>query len=160
MDIIENWPRERWHETSVQVSGFRVLTRSIRIQTQGEGDVLDITRSVQEHISEAGLHCGTVTVFVQGSTAALTTVEFEPGLVSDLCDLFERLAPCNAKYQRNQRCDDGNGHSYVRASILGPSITVPFVQGLMTLGTWQQIVVLDFDNRPRQREIVVQIMGE
>jgi secondary thiamine-phosphate synthase enzyme len=115
---------------------------------------------VQERISEAGLKRGTVTVFVQGSTAALTTVEYEPGLISDLRGLFERLAPGDAQYQHDQRWHDGNGHSHLRASLLGPSLTIPFADGFMTLGTWQQIVVLDFDNRPRHREIVVQIMGE
>jgi secondary thiamine-phosphate synthase enzyme len=160
MEIIKNWPSERWRETSTHGNGFRVITGSIRIHTQGEGDVVDITRSIQERINEAGLKRGTVTIFVQGSTAALTTVEFEPGLVSDLKNVFERIAPSNADYQHNNRWQDGNGHSHVRASLLGPSLTIPFTDGYMTLGTWQQIVVIDFDNRPRHREIVVQMMGE
>lgn len=160
MDIIQNWRTDRWREPAVHVSGFRVITRNIRIQTQGDGDVLDVTRAVQECINEAGLKHGTVTVFVQGSTAALTTVEYEPGLISDLRDLFDRIAPSNLVYQHDQRWHDGNGHSHVRASLLGPSLTIPFADGFMTLGTWQQIVVVDFDTRPRHREIVVQMMGE
>ncbi|MEI6043372.1 MAG: secondary thiamine-phosphate synthase enzyme YjbQ [Chloroflexota bacterium] len=160
MDIIQNWPSERWREGSTHMSGFRVVTRSIRIQTQGDGDVVDVTRPVQERIGEVGLKRGTVTVFVQGSTAALTTVEYEPGLISDLRGLFERIAPSNIPYQHDQRWHDGNGHSHLRASLLGPSLTIPFAEGFMTLGTWQQIVVLDFDNRPRYRELVVQMMGE
>jgi len=160
MDIIQNWRTDRWREPAVHVSGFRVITRNIRIQTRGDGDVLDITRAVQECISEASLKRGTVTVFVQGSTAALTTIEYEPGLISDLRELFERIAPGNLNYQHDQRWHDGNGHSHVRASLLGPSLTIPFADGFMTLGTWQQIVVVDFDNRPRHREVVVQLMGE
>ncbi len=160
MDIIENWPRERWRENSATLSGFRATSRTIRIQTRGEGDVVDVTRSVQERITEVGLKIGTVTVFVQGSTAALTTIEYEPGLVSDLRELFERVAPSKAQYQHNQRWHDGNGYSHVRASLLGPSLTIPFTDGFMTLGTWQQIVVVDFDNQSRQRDLIVQMMGE
>jgi secondary thiamine-phosphate synthase enzyme len=162
MDIIENWQTERWRDSTVQVrnSGFRVATRNLRVHTQGDGDVLDVTRAIQERISDTGLKRGTVTIFVQGSTAALTTVEYEPGLISDLRNLFERIAPSNLNYQHDERWHDNNGHSHVRAALLGPSLTVPFNDGYMTLGTWQQIVLVDFDNRPRHRELVVQVMGE
>ncbi|NWJ48961.1 MAG: YjbQ family protein [Chloroflexi bacterium] len=141
-------------------TGFRVLTKNIRIQTHGDGDILDITKQAQERISETGLQNGTVTLFIQGSTAALTTMEFEPGLIQDLTALFEKLAPREAYYKHQDRWQDGNGFSHIRAAMLGPSLTVPFSDGFLTLGTWQQIIIVDFDNRPRQREIVLQIMGE
>ena len=141
-------------------NGFRVLTKNIRIQTHGEGDILDITKQAHERISETGLQNGTVTLFIQGSTAALTTMEFEPGLVQDMSELFEKLAPRNAHYKHEDRWQDGNGFSHIRAALLGPSLTIPFTEGFMTLGSWQQIIVIDFDNRPRQREIVLQIIGE
>lgn len=137
-----------------------VATERIELKTRGDGDVVDITERVGRAIIRAGLKSGIATVFVTGSTAGVTTVEYEPGLVSDLGTLFERIAPRNMGYAHNARWGDNNGHSHVRASLLGPSVTVPFVDGRMLLGTWQQLVVIDFDNRPRQRELVVQVMGE
>lgn len=137
-----------------------VVTRTIELKTKGNGHIVDITREVAEEVADSGLKDGTVTVFVPGSTGGVTTVEYEPGLLSDLQDLFDRLVPTNIHYQHNLRWGDGNGHAHVRASLLGPSLTVPFVDQKLTLGTWQQIAFIDFDNRPRSRELVLQLMGE
>lgn len=137
-----------------------VVTRRIGLKTQGNCHIIDITRQVTQEVVGSGLKDGTVTVFVTGSTGGVTTVEYESGLISDLRDLFDRLAPSSISYQHNLRWGDGNGHSHVRASLVGPSLTVPFVDQKLTLGTWQQIVFIDFDNRPRSRELVLQLMGE
>ena len=137
-----------------------VVTRRIGLKTKGDCHIIDITRQVAQEVADSGLKDGTVTVFVTGSTGGVTTVEYESGLISDLRDLFDRLAPSNISYQHNLRWGDGNGHAHVRASLVGPSLTVPFVDQKLTLGTWQQIVFIDFDNRPRSRELVLQLMGE
>jgi len=137
-----------------------VVTRRIGLKTKGNCHILDITGQVTQEVAGSGLKDGTVTVFVTGSTGGVTTVEYESGLISDLRDLFDRLAPSNISYQHNLRWGDGNGHAHVRASLVGPSLTVPFVDQKLTLGTWQQIVFIDFDNRPRSRELVLQLMGE
>jgi len=137
-----------------------VVTRRIGLKTKGDCHIIDITRQVAQEVAGSGLKDGTVTVFVTGSTGGVTTVEYESGLISDLRDLFDRLAPSNIPYQHNLRWGDGNGHAHVRASLVGPSLTVPFVDQKLTLGTWQQIVFIDFDNRPRSRELVLQLMGE
>ena len=137
-----------------------IVTRRIGLKTQGNGHIVDITRQVAQEVAGSGLKDGTVTVFVPGSTGGVTTVEYESGLLSDLQDLFDRLAPSNIPYQHNLRWGDGNGHAHVRASLLGASLTVPFVGQKLTLGTWQQIIFVDFDNRPRSRELVLQLMGE
>lgn len=137
-----------------------VITRIIRIATQGNCDIIDITPQVDDELSQVNILNGTVTVFISGSTAAVSTVEYESGLVSDLEEMWERTVPRQLQYQHNRRWGDGNGHSHIRATMLGPSLVVPFVNKRMTLGTWQQIIVTDFDNRPRTREIVIQIMGE
>ena len=137
-----------------------VVTGKISLQSQGECDILDITPHVERHVAEAGINSGTVTLFVAGSTAGLTTIEFEPGLVSDFQDMWGRVAPKNISYNHDRRWGDGNGYSHVRASLLGASLVVPFTNKKLTLGTWQQIVVVDFDNRPRSRQVIVQIMGE
>jgi secondary thiamine-phosphate synthase enzyme len=137
-----------------------VATERIEVRTRGEGEVIDITREVGRAVARSGVTNGIATVFVVGSTAGVTTVEFEPGLVTDLGTLFERIAPRNMGYAHNARWGDGNGHSHVRASLLGPSITLPFSQGRLLLGQWQQVVLIDFDNRPRQRELVVQVVGD
>jgi len=137
-----------------------VVTRRIALKTRGNCDILDITGQVAQEVAGSGLKDGTVTVFVPGSTGGVTTVEYESGLLSDLQDLFDRLAPSNIHYQHNLRWGDGNGHAHVRASLLGASLTVPFVDKRLALGTWQQIVFIDFDNRPRSRELVLQLMGE
>jgi len=137
-----------------------VVTKRIGLKTKGDCHIIDITRQVAQEVAGSGLKDGTVTVFVTGSTGGVTTVEYESGLISDLRDLFDRLAPSNIPYQHNLRWGDGNGHAHVRASLVGPSLTVPFVDQKLTPGTWQQIVFVDFDNRPRSRELVLQLMGE
>ncbi|MFH1151314.1 MAG: secondary thiamine-phosphate synthase enzyme YjbQ [Actinomycetota bacterium] len=137
-----------------------VTSSSFSVGTRGDGDVVDITPDVAEAVRGSGLMDGTVTVFVPGATAGVTTIEYEPGLVEDIDELFERVAPAGRDYHHNLRWHDGNGHSHVRASLLGPSLTVPFTAGKLTLGTWQQVVLVDFDNRPRERDLVCQVMGE
>ena len=137
-----------------------VVTKKIGFSTKGNCDLIDITRQVKQEVSGSGIDSGTVTVFVVGSTAGVSTIEFEPGLLSDFQDMWERNVPRNIPYQHDRAWGDGNGFSHVRASLLGPSLTVPFTKKTLALGTWQQIVVVDFDNRPRSREIVLQIMGE
>ena len=137
-----------------------VVTRKIGLKTKGNCHIIDITRQVAQEVAGSGLKDGTATVFVTGSTGGVTTVEYESGLIFDLRDLFDRLAPSNISYQHNLRWGDGNGHAHVRASLVGPSLTVPFVDQKLTLGTWQQIIYVDFDNRPRQRELILQAIGE
>ena len=137
-----------------------IVTESTTIQTRGNCDIIDITSEVTEKVNESGISNGTVTLFITGSTAAITTIEYEPGLVSDFSNMWDRVIPQNIPYEHNKAWGDGNGHSHVRASMLGASLTIPFVDKSLTLGTWQQIVFVDFDNRPRSRKIVLQIMGE
>lgn len=137
-----------------------IQTTKIRFETQGHSDVIDLTRRLAQEVADSGITSGTVTVFVSGSTAGLTTIEYEPGLVSDLKEAFERLFPEALVYRHNEAWGDDNGHSHVRASMLGPSLTVPFHNKALTLGTWQQVILVDFDVRPRSREIVVQLAGE
>lgn len=137
-----------------------VVTRKIGIRTRGECDLIDITAQVKREVLDSGINAGTVTVFISGSTAGISTIEYEPGLVSDFQGMWDRTVPRNITYQHDRRWGDGNGHSHVRASLLGPFLVVPFTDKTLLLGTWQQIVVADFDNRPRSREIVLQIMGE
>jgi secondary thiamine-phosphate synthase enzyme len=130
------------------------------LASRGNGDILDVTGLVAEAVRGSGIANGIATVFVTGSTAALTTLEFEPGLVHDLKAAFERLYPREMEYRHHERWGDDNGHSHVRASMIGPGLVVPVSEGRLTLGTWQQIVLVDFDTRPRTREFVVQVMGE
>lgn len=137
-----------------------VERKSIKIKTRGNCDIVDITRQVFEGINDSSISSGTVTVFATGSTAGISTIEYEPGVVSDLRDMCDRLVPVGMEYRHNLAWHDGNGHSHVRACLIGASLTVPFTDKIMALGTWQQIVFMDFDNRPRSREIVLQIMGE
>ena len=137
-----------------------VTSQKIRVQTGGNCEIVDITDQVSHAVKKSHLKEGTVTIFVAGSTAGVTTVEYEPGLIADLQTAFERLTPQWLEYQHNNRWGDGNGHSHVRASLLGSSMVVPFAEGRPMLGTWQQVVLIDFDNRPRTREIILQIMGE
>jgi secondary thiamine-phosphate synthase enzyme len=137
-----------------------VQTYPIRLSTHGQTEVRDITAAVQEVVTRSGLAAGTVTVFCPSSTSALTTIEYEPGCVADLQRMFEDLLPSTRNYAHNATWDDGNGHSHLRAALLGPSLTVPFAGRKMTLGTWQQIIYVDFDIRPRKRELIVQVMGE
>ncbi len=137
-----------------------VKTDAIELQTRGHGDMLDITGEVAARVRESGMTSGVVTVFCPGSTSALTTIEYESGALADLQRLFDEIVPPDRDYAHNRRWGDGNGHSHVRAALLGPSLTVPFVDGELQLGTWQQITYCDFDNRSRSRRVVVQIMGE
>jgi secondary thiamine-phosphate synthase enzyme len=137
-----------------------IQTKTIRLRTKGHADAHDLSAKVARSLEETGLQNGIVTLFCPSSTSALTTIEFEPGAVRDLQRLFDELAAPDRRYAHEERWHDGNGHSHVRAALLGPSLVVPFVAGKLTLGTWQQILYLDFDNKPRQREIVVQIAGE
>jgi secondary thiamine-phosphate synthase enzyme len=137
-----------------------VTTKQLSINTRGEGDILDVTENVAEAVVESSLKNGVVTIFVPGSTGALTTIEYEPGLLKDLPNALERVAPKRLEYEHEKRWHDGNGHSHVRASIIGPCLTVPFVNGRLTLGTWQQIVFLELDVHSRSRQLILQIMGE
>jgi secondary thiamine-phosphate synthase enzyme len=137
-----------------------VITKSFTIKTKGDTDILDITHQVKKALKETQLKNGILTVFVPGSTAGITTTEYEPGLVQDIPATFEKLVPKRGEYKHNLTWGDGNGYAHVRAALLKSFFTVPFVDGEMSLGTWQQIILVDFDNRRRQREIVVQIIGE
>jgi len=137
-----------------------VVTESIELQTRGHADMHDITGEVAAKVRDSGVGSGIVTLFCPGSTSALTTIEFESGALSDLERLFDEIIPPDRDYAHNLRWGDGNGYSHVRAALLGPSLTVPFVNGELQLGTWQQITYIDFDNRSRSRRLVVQIVGE
>jgi len=137
-----------------------VVTKQISLQSKGHCDILDITPEVEQQIAEADINNGTVTLFVAGSTAGVSTIEYESGLLSDFPAMWERIVPENIPYKHDRAWGDGNGHSHVRASLLGASLVVPFNNKRLTLGTWQQIIVVDFDNRPRSRQIILQIMGE
>jgi secondary thiamine-phosphate synthase enzyme len=136
-----------------------VVTRRIGVATKDQGDTHDLTERVAAAVSGSGIVSGIATVFVVGSTAAITTIEYEPGAVSDFNGLMEELAPREAEYRHHLRWGDDNGSSHVRAALLGPSLVIPFVDGALALGTWQQIVLVEFDTRPRRREVVVQLVG-
>jgi secondary thiamine-phosphate synthase enzyme len=137
-----------------------VITREIQVRTQGRTDVEDITPLVQDAVAQSGLSAGIAAIFCPGSTAGLTTLEYEDGMIADLQRVFDEIAPPQRAYQHHLRWGDDNGSAHVRAALIGPSLVVPFTGGRLTLGTWQQIVLLDFDTRPRARRLVVQIMGE
>lgn len=137
-----------------------IVSKQLTLKTKGNGDTIDITPGVEHAIAEANVSDGIVTLFVVGSTAALTTIEYEEGAVNDLGRAIERMAPRGMEYEHHLRWGDDNGHSHVRAALLGPSLSVPFIGGRLMLGTWQQIVLVDFDTRPRQRVVVAQIIGE
>lgn len=137
-----------------------VLTEKIERKTRGNGDLQDITRDVIGLVQKSRMRDGNVTLFVVGSTAALTTFEYEPGLVKDMEEFYDKLAPVGKSYHHDLTWGDANGFSHVRASFIGPSLVVPFEEGRLFLGTWQQVVLAEFDNRPRDRTVVVQIIGE
>jgi secondary thiamine-phosphate synthase enzyme len=137
-----------------------VVTKEITLQSRGNCDIIDITSQVARNVEESGVGSGIVTLFVVGSTAGITTIEYEPNLVSDFKNMWDRVIPQNIRYEHNKTWGEGNGHSHVRASMLGASLIMPFVNKKLTLGTWQQIVFVDFDNRPRRRQIVLQLLGE
>ncbi|RLB43726.1 MAG: YjbQ family protein [Deltaproteobacteria bacterium] len=137
-----------------------IYNSTISLKSTAGTDIFDITYVVEKEIKASGISNGAVTLFIPGSTAALTTIEYESGVINDLRKAIERIAPSDIYYEHNERWGDGNGYSHVRAALLGPSLHIPIIRGNMTLGTWQQIVVLDFDNRPRNRRVVVHIIGE
>jgi secondary thiamine-phosphate synthase enzyme len=137
-----------------------VTTKKISLESKGNCDIIDITPEVQEQLAEANIKNGIVTLFISGSTAGVSTIEYESGLLSDFKAMWERNIPQDIPYKHDRAWSDGNGHSHVRASLLGASLVIPFNNKKLALGTWQQIVVVDFDNRPRSRQIVVQIIGE
>jgi secondary thiamine-phosphate synthase enzyme len=137
-----------------------IASRQISLPTRGDCDIIDITPQVERQVAESGIGSGTVTVFVAGSTAGVTTIEFESGVINDLQQAWERAVPRDITYAHDRRWGDGNGYSHVRASLMGCSLVVPFSDHRLTLGTWQQIVLVDFDNRPRSRQVVLQIVGE
>ena len=139
---------------------MKIQNDRITLKTKGFCHVIDITDQIQKKLQESNVRDGLMTIFVVGSTAALTTVEYEPGLVKDLEKFFEQLVPKDAYYHHEQTWHDGNGFSHIRASLLKPSLTIPVADGALTLGTWQQVVLLDFDNRPRSRTLTTQIMGQ
>jgi len=137
-----------------------VITTSFSIQTRGNTDIIDITSHVCEKIEGSGVSGGVVNISVAGSTAGITTIEYEPGVLQDLKDAFDRIAPKKISYAHDARWGDGNGFSHVRSALLGTSASFPFASGQPLLGTWQQIVLIDFDNRQRNREVIVQLVGE
>ena len=137
-----------------------VVTKKISLQTKGHCDIVDITPQVEQQVAETKINNGIAVMFISGSTAGITTIEFESGLLSDFQSMWERNVPQNIPYNHDRRWGDGNGYSHIRASLLGASLVVPFSDQRLTLGTWQQIVLVDFDNRPRSRQLILQIMGE
>ncbi len=139
---------------------MKIINDTVEISTHGYTDIIDITPQVKHVLEETSFKSGNLTVFVSGSTAGITSIEYEPGLLKDLPEAFEKLAPTGVTYHHDAAWGDGNGYAHVRAALLGSSLTVPFDNGKLLLGTWQQIVVIDFDNRPRKRNVVVQMIGE
>ena len=137
-----------------------IATKKISLESKGNCDIIDITTEVQQQLDETGVSDGAVTLFISGSTAGLTTIEFEPGLIADFKKMWGRNVPQDIPYEHDRAWGDGNGHSHVRASLLGASLVIPFSGKRLALGTWQQIVVVDFDNRARSRQVVMQVMGE
>ncbi|MFH1339195.1 MAG: secondary thiamine-phosphate synthase enzyme YjbQ [Candidatus Omnitrophota bacterium] len=139
---------------------MRVIAKQLNLKTKGTGDLVNISGQVQDLLQESGLKAGTVTVFVVGSTAAITTFEYESGLISDIKELYEKLIPSGKSYAHDETWGDANGFSHLRSALQGPSLVIPFAAGRLTLGTWQQVVLAEFDNRPRQRKIILQFIGE
>ncbi len=137
-----------------------VYTGSFHINTKGETDIINITDKVEESLIKSKITSGIVTIFIAGSTAGITTIEYEGGLIGDLKNAYETVAPRNGTYAHNLKWGDGNGYAHIRASLTGQSITVPFNDRRLILGTWQQIILIDFDNHPRMREVIVQVIGE
>ncbi|MEM2913780.1 MAG: secondary thiamine-phosphate synthase enzyme YjbQ [Candidatus Bathyarchaeia archaeon] len=139
---------------------MKVIAKRLILNTKGENDIINITDDVNKAIEESKLKNGIVTIFVPGSTGAITTIEYEPGLLKDFPAMLERVAPKSAEYEHHKRWHDWNGHSHVRASLLGASLTVPFINGMLTLGTWQQIVFVELDVRKRERNLTLQMIGD
>ena len=139
---------------------MKVVSDTIKLQTEGEGDMIDMTSQLSNIVKESKIKNGTVTIFVSGSTAAVTTIEYESGLIHDFPVMLSRLVPKDIEYEHDNTWHDGNGHSHVRSSLIGPSITIPVIHGKLTLGTWQQVVLLEMDTRSRNRTVILQIMGK
>jgi secondary thiamine-phosphate synthase enzyme len=139
---------------------MQIKFNHIFLSTQGNTDIIDITQRVIDCLHSSNLMNGLVTIFCPSSTSGVTTIEYEPGVVQDLKRIFDAMIPIEFNYQHDEAWHDGNGHSHIRAALLKASITIPFIEGRMTLGTWQQLVFIDFDTKPRKREIIIQIMGE
>jgi secondary thiamine-phosphate synthase enzyme len=139
---------------------MKTVTKRLHLDTSGGVQVIDVTNQVSQMLAESNLKDGLATVFVPGSTATVTTIEYEPGLIADIKQAFDRIAPREARYEHDKRWHDGNGHSHVRAAFLKPSVSIPFSDGVLVLGTWQQLVFIELDVRPRNRTVVVQFIGE
>ena len=139
---------------------MKVLSDTIQLHSEGEGDIIDMTLQLSNTVEESNIKNGTVTIFVSGSTAAVTTIEYEPGLVHDFPEMLSRIVPKEIEYEHDNTWHDGNGHSHVRSSLIGPSLTIPIIGGKLTLGTWQQVVLLELDTRSRNRTVILQIMGK
>lgn len=139
---------------------MNVVTKVVQLRSSKENDIIDVTKQTSDALRESGLNNGIINVFVAGSTAAITTIEYEPGLRHDFPKMLSRIAPEDIQYRHDETWHDGNGHSHVRASLVGPSLTVPFSNGVLILGTWQQIVMLEMDTKPRERVLTIQILGE
>jgi secondary thiamine-phosphate synthase enzyme len=137
-----------------------VSTKIIKIQSKGENDMVNLTEKVSHLVAKSGITNGIATIFVSGSTGSVTTIEFEPGLIHDFPEMLKRMAPKNLDYGHEKMRHDGNGHSHVKASLLGPSLTIPFIDSQLCLGTWQQIIFLDLDTRSRNRDLILQVIGE
>lgn len=137
-----------------------VITQRITLKTKGQCDIIDITPQVAKEVTDSEVNSGTITLFIPGSTAGITIIEFEPGLISDFQAMWDRIIPKDIPYNHDRTWGGGNGYSHIRTSLLGTSLVVPFTNKILTLGTWQQVVLVDFDNRPRSREVVLQIIGE
>jgi len=139
---------------------MKIVNGRISINTKGNGDFINIASHLLNMLNDSDLQNGIMTVFVSGSTAGITTFEYEPGLIRDLKEFYDKVAPSNVRYHHDETWGDANGFSHVRATLTGPSLTIPLEKGKLLLGTWQQVVLVEFDNRPRKRDVVVQIMGE
>ncbi|MFZ0742714.1 MAG: secondary thiamine-phosphate synthase enzyme YjbQ [Nitrososphaeraceae archaeon] len=139
---------------------MNIVTKVVQLRSSKENDIIDVTKQTSDALRESGLNNGIINVFVAGSTAAITTIEYEPGLRHDFPKMLSRIAPKDIQYRHDETWHDGNGHSHVRASLVGPSLTVPFSNGVLILGTWQQIVMLEMDTKPRERVLTMQILGE
>jgi len=137
-----------------------VSTNSIKIHSKGENDMIDLTQQTTDFVKKSGISKGIITIFVSGSTGSITTIEYEPGLVVDFPEMLGRIAPNDLDYGHEQMWHDGNGHSHVKASLIGPSLTVPFIDGKLCLGRWQQIIFIELDTRTRNRDLILQIIGE
>lgn len=148
------------HTQKTKDTQVNIVTNSFTIETQGHTDIINITAETADTLRQSGLFEGQLTLFVSGSTAGITSIEYEPGLLQDLPEAFEKFAPTGVNYHHDAAWGDGNGYAHIRAAMLGPFFTVPFQGGKLILGTWQQIVLVDFDNRARHREIVVQMIGK